>query len=126
MAKIKHEPVPLLFPTPVVLVTSQSGDSKPNIITIAWTGVVNSKPPMISVAIQPSRYSHGLILSSGEFGVNIPTRNLLRAVDYCGTVSGRNVDKLKVTGFTRMPAEKIKAPLIQECPVNLEYILKHT
>jgi len=100
MAKIKLEPMPLLFPTPVILVTSQSSDSKPNIIAIAWTGVVNSKPPMMGIAIQPIRYSHGLIRSSGEFGVNIPTVDLLRAVDYCGTVSGKDVDKFKVTGLT--------------------------
>jgi flavin reductase (DIM6/NTAB) family NADH-FMN oxidoreductase RutF len=124
MTKIRIESIPLLFFSPVILVTCQDGESKPNIITIAWTGVVNSQPPMIGIAIQPIRYSHAIIRTSGEFGVNIPTKNLLHAVDYCGTISGRNVDKFKMTGLTPMATQRIKAPLIQECPVNLECLVR--
>ncbi len=72
MGKKEIVPTVLFFPNPVILVTSQGLESKPNIITLAWTGVVNSRPPMIGIAIQPIRHSHGLIRQSGEFGVNIP------------------------------------------------------
>jgi flavin reductase (DIM6/NTAB) family NADH-FMN oxidoreductase RutF len=125
MAKKEIEPKILFFPNPVVLVTSQGLESKPNIITIAWTGVVNSRPPMIGIAIQPIRYSHGLIRQSGEFGVNIPHSDLLRAIDYCGFVSGKDADKFAATGLTPLSARKIRAPLIKECPVNLECVLRH-
>jgi flavin reductase (DIM6/NTAB) family NADH-FMN oxidoreductase RutF len=125
MRKKHLDLMPLLFPTPVVLVTCQNRSSKPNIITIAWTGVVNSKPPMVGISVQPIRYSHELIRSSGEFGVNIPTREMLKIVDYCGTVSGRKVDKFEKTNLTSFGGEKIKAPLIQECPVNLECEVRH-
>jgi flavin reductase (DIM6/NTAB) family NADH-FMN oxidoreductase RutF len=125
MAKKEIEPKILFFPNPVVLVTSQGLESKPNIITIAWTGVVNSRPPMIGIAIQPIRYSHGLIRQSGEFGVNIPNSDLLRAIDYCGFVSGKDADKFAATGLTPLSARKIRAPLIKECPVNLECVLRH-
>jgi len=125
MNKKEIEPTVLFFPNPVVLVTSQGVESKPNIITIAWTGVVNSRPPMIGISIQPIRHSHGLIRQSGEFGVNIPNRDLLRAIDYCGFVSGKNTDKFAATGLTPVLARKIRAPLIKECPVNLECVLRH-
>ena len=125
MGKREIESKVLFFPNPIVLVTSQGLESKPNIITIAWTGVVNSKPPMIGIAIQPLRYSHGLIRQSGEFGVNIPNRDLLRAIDYCGLASGRNTDKFAATGLTPVLARKIRVPLIKECPVNLECVLRH-
>lgn len=120
MKKSRLDPMPLLFPTPVVLVTCQGRLSKPNIITIAWTGVVNSKPPMIGISIQPTRYSHELIRASGEFGVNIPTREMLRLVDYCGSVSGRTVNKFEATGLTAFQGKEIETSLIEECPVNLE------
>jgi flavin reductase (DIM6/NTAB) family NADH-FMN oxidoreductase RutF len=125
MAKREIKPAVLFFPAPVVLVTCQGSVSKPNIITIAWTGVVSSGPPMIGIAIQPIRYSHDLIRESGEFGLNIPDKNHLRAIDYCGVVSGRNTDKFAATGLTPMPALKIRPPLIKECPVNLECAVRH-
>ncbi len=125
MKKSRLDPMPLLFPTPVVLVTCQDGSSRPNIITIAWTGVVNSQPPMIGISVQPIRYSHELIGASGEFGVNIPTREMLKVADYCGSVSGRKVHKFETTGLTPFQGEKIGAPLIEECPVNLECKVRH-
>jgi flavin reductase (DIM6/NTAB) family NADH-FMN oxidoreductase RutF len=120
MGKKEIDPIVIFHPAPVVLVTCEGLKTKPNIITIAWTGVVSSRPPMIGIAIQPIRYSHGLIRESGEFGLNIPNKNILRAIDYCGFVSGKNVDKFSNTGLTPMTARKIKPPLIKECPVNLE------
>jgi flavin reductase (DIM6/NTAB) family NADH-FMN oxidoreductase RutF len=100
MGKKEIEPRVLFFPNPIILVTSQGLESKPNIIAIAWTGVVNSRPPMIGIAIQPIRHSHGLIRQSGEFGVNIPNSDLLHAIDYCGFVSGKDTDKFAATGLT--------------------------
>ena len=125
MEKTRLDLMPLLLPTPVVLVTCQGKSSKPNIITIAWTGVVNSKPPMLGISVQPVRYSHELIRSSGQFGVNIPTKEMLKIVDYCGTVSGKKVDKFEKTRLTPFEGEKIKAPMIEECPINLECEVRH-
>lgn len=125
MGKREIAPTVLFFPNPVVLVTCQGLISKPNIITIAWAGVVNSRPPMIGIAVQPVRYSHGLIRQSGEFGVNIPNEELLAAIDDCGWISGRDEDKFAATGLTPVPARKIRPPLIAECPVNLECVTRH-
>ena len=109
-----------IYPCPVVLVTCVDGDSAPNIITLAWAGVVCSEPPMVGISIRPHRYSHSLIAKSGEFVVNMPTEDILLQTDYCGVVSGRDVDKFAKTGLTPIPASQVKPPLIKECPVNLE------
>ncbi len=118
--KIARKPTTLLYPVPVVLVTCADESGKPNIITIAWAGTVNSTPPMVSISIRPSRYSHELISKSREFVINMPSSNHLQEVDLCGLVSGRDRDKFSETGFTPEPAQKVQAPLIRECPVNLE------
>ena len=117
-------PLTALFPVPVVLVTC--GDEKPNIIPIAWTGTVSSEPPMLSISLRHSRYSRGLIAQTGEFVVNIPTVDMLEVSDYCGMVSGRDVDKFAVTKLTPLPAVNVRAPLIKECPVNIECTLAQT
>lgn len=109
-----------LFPTPAAMVSCACGDSAPNIITIAWTGVVCSEPPIVSVSIRPGRHSHGQVKRSGEFVVNIPTEEQLRALDFCGMASGREVDKFKELGLTPIRGSEVAAPLIKECPVNLE------
>ena len=108
-----------LYPNPVVLVTS-SFDGMDNIITLAWTGTVCSKPPMISISVRPSRYSHGLISSSKEFAINIPTSKQIDICNFCGMNSGREVDKFKKLGLNRDKALKINTPLIRECPINIE------
>lgn len=120
MKKVIHKPMTGLFPVPTILVTSQSGDSKPNIITIAWTGVMNSNPPVVYIGVNPIRYSHELIKESGEYVINIPSKDQLKAVDYCGLVSGRKEDKFEAAALTPVPAAHVRAPLIAECPVNLE------
>jgi flavin reductase (DIM6/NTAB) family NADH-FMN oxidoreductase RutF len=111
------------FPCPVVLVSAKSGERE-SIITLAWAGMVSSEPMTVEVGIRPSRYTFGLIMSSGEFAVNVPDAGLIAAVDACGTASGRDVDKFESFGLTRAPARKIKAPLVGECPVALECRLK--
>lgn len=114
------QPLVGLFPVPIVLITSNSSDNKANIMTAGWVGVVCSNPPMISLAIRPSRYSYKLIKENGEFVINIPSSNLLKVVDYCGTFSGRTIDKFKELSLTPLPAKIIQPPLIAECPVNIE------
>lgn len=118
--KVLRKPAPVLFPVPTVLVTSKLEGSEPNMITIAWTGIMNSEPPVVYIGVNPVRYSHKLIKESGEYVINIPSVDLVKAVDYCGIVSGKNVNKFKETGLTPVPATEVSAPLIAECPVNIE------
>ena len=125
MAKKTLKPYEALYPVPVILVTSIDKEGKPNIITIAWAGVLCSSPPCLSISIRPSRYSFNLIKQAQEFVINIPNEKHLIETDYCGTVSGKNTDKFKQTKFTPIPASKVKPPLIKECPVNIECNVKN-
>ena len=122
--KIKKKPYTALFPCPVVLVTSIDSTEDPNIITLAWVGTVSSEPPMVGLGIRPTRYSHKLIKDSKEFVVNIPPTKFIQETDYCGVTSGKDVNKFSKTGLTPEKAVYVKAPLIRECPVNLECTLK--
>jgi len=103
---------------PVVLATV-SGE-KDNIITLAMCHVFSFHPPLLGIGVAPKRFSHGLLKASKDFAVNIPSKGLLRAVEICGSKSGRRVDKFQASGLTREKADKISAPLIAECPVNIE------
>ena len=116
----------LLYPVPVVLVTCQGLSGPPNIITIAWTGIICSEPGLVHISIRPERHSHRLVRERGEFAINIPTGAMAKKVDYCGVVSGKNVDKFKECGFTPIPGETIGVPLIAECPVGMECRVVHT
>jgi len=122
--KLQKKPYTALFPCPVVLVTCVDSEGKPNIITLAWVGTVCSEPPIIALGIRPTRYSHKLIKETKQFVVNIPPAKLLHETDYCGVTSGRNVDKFSEAKLTAEKADKVKPPLIRECPVNLECLLK--
>lgn len=110
----------MLYPVPAVLVTCADGKGKSNMITIAWTGTVCTNPPMLYISVRPERYSYDMIKSTGEFVVNLTTRDLAKATDYCGVKSGRDVDKWKATGLTPVKAEHVNVPLIGESPVNIE------
>ena len=123
--KIIKKPYTALFPCPVVLVTCVDSRGEPNIITLAWAGTVCSEPPMIGLSIRPSRYSHELISNSKEFVVNIPTTTILKETDYCGVTSGKDLDKFSKTKLTPEKADNVKVPLIRECPVNIECVLKN-
>jgi flavin reductase (DIM6/NTAB) family NADH-FMN oxidoreductase RutF len=112
-----------LYPVPVVLVSC--GVEQPNIITLAWVGTVCSDPPAVGIGVRPERYSHSLISEAGEFVVNLPRADQVSVVDYCGQVSGREVDKWAACGLTPVPAHKIRTPLIAECPVALECRVIH-
>jgi len=125
MSKLEIPPNEALYPVPVVLVTCiDRKRKKPNIITIAWCGVVASKPPLVSISIRPSRYSHALIKDGGEFVINIPTKDIMKKADLCGIRSGRDIDKFQACSFTSVPATVVSSPMIKECPVNIECKLK--
>jgi flavin reductase (DIM6/NTAB) family NADH-FMN oxidoreductase RutF len=110
----------MLFPVPVVMVSCVAADGRPNIVTVAWTGTICSEPPMLSISLQKPRYSYELIMESREFVVNIPSARLIRVTDYCGVVSGRDVDKFAAAKLTPGPSVSVKPPIITECPVNIE------
>ncbi len=109
----------LLNPEPAVLVSCGSME-KPNLFTVAWCGTVCTQPSMVSISVRPERHSYGLIKESGEFVINLTTEALVRATDWCGVKSGRDVDKFAACGLTAAPAAKVSAPLLAESPVNME------
>jgi len=112
-----------LYPVPAVLVSC--GVDRPNIITLAWVGTVCSDPPAIGIGVRPERYSHGLIARQGQFVVNLPRAEQVAIVDYCGNVSGREVDKWQACRLTPSPASQVEVPLIAECPLALECRVIH-
>ncbi len=120
MAKELWKPGNMLYPLPVVMVSMTDRDGKYNIITLAWVGTVCSDPPMVSVSIRPERYSYPIIRETGEFAVNLTTRELAFATDYCGVKSGRDVDKFKEMGLTPLPGRETGVVLIGESPVSME------
>ena len=122
--KLVKNPWAALFPCPVVLVTCIDSKGKPNIITLAWVGVACSDPPTLSLGIRPHRYSYGLIEDSGEFIVNIPTENILKQVDYCGMVSGKDVDKFSETRLTPEPAERVNIECVvrKKIPLGVHHL----
>ncbi len=109
----------MLGPVPPALVSCGSME-KPNALTIAWTGILNTIPPKTYISVRPERYSYNLIKESGEFVINLPTEKIVKAVDYCGCRTGAKEDKLAKCNLTVSPAVKISAPLIDQSPVNLE------
>ena len=133
MAKQYFKPGNMLYPLPAVMVSCQypAGKEdalctnpalagKPNIITVAWAGTVCTNPPMLSISVRPERYSYHMIEESGEFVVNLTTEQLVRATDFCGVRSGKDIDKFKEMHLTPLPSKEISAPGIAESPVNIE------
>lgn len=121
MKKQQWKPGNMLYPLPAVMVSCAREGEKPNIITLAWVGTVCSDPVMVSISVRPERYSYDIIRETGEFVINLTTKELAYATDYCGVKSGRNVDKFSDLHLTPGKAGKLKtAPLIEESPVNLE------
>jgi len=126
MPKKEFGPSEALYPVPVVLVSCSDGTGGgANIITIAWCGVVCSTPPLVSISIRRSRYSHKLIKETGVFVINIPSKNILKQVDLCGVRSGKDTDKFRECGFTKVASSVISSVMIKECPVNIECRLKN-
>jgi flavoredoxin len=110
----------MLYPLPVVMVSCNRKGEKPNIVTVAWTGTICSDPAMVSISVRPERYSHDIIEETGEFVINLVTKDLTYATDYCGIRSGRDVDKFKEMNLTPLPSKMIDAVGIEESPVNIE------
>ena len=125
MGKIRREPFPLIYPLPVSLVTCSEASGGSNITTVAWVTNVCAAPPMVAISLRPHRYSTSIIEESGEFAVNMPSRNLAYEVDLCGTLSGREADKARISGLTEVPGDVIRAPLLAECVVNMECRTRH-
>ncbi len=125
MAKQIWKPSTLLNPVPVVMVTCADAAGKPNIITLAWAGTINSDPSMLSISVRKERYSHALIKEKGQFAVNLTTQKLAFATDLCGVKSGRDNDKFQLTGLTPEKASVIDVPIIKESPVALECVVKN-
>ncbi len=119
MKKVKWRGGALLAPLPPAMVSCGSAEN-PNIITIAWTGILNTIPPKTYISVRPSRYSYNLIKEKREFVINLTTRELVRACDFCGVKSGEKLDKFKLMNLTPQPASEISTPLIAESPVNIE------
>lgn len=109
----------LLYPCPVILVTSKH-DSIENVFTVSWTGIACSHPEYITISVKKNRFSYDLIKSSGVFTANIIDSDILKAADYCGTVSGRDRDKFSDCSLTKMDGIKINVPMIIECPISIE------
>ena len=109
----------LLAPVPAALVTCGTIE-KPNVLTIGWTGIVCTRPPMTYISVRPERFSYDIINSSGEFVINLTTTAMCRETDFCGVKSGRDIDKISACGFHLQSAHNVSAPIIEECPVSLE------
>ncbi|PID81235.1 MAG: flavin reductase [Clostridiales bacterium] len=124
MAKRLWKPGTMLYPLPAVMVSCGHRRSQYNIITIAWTGTICSDPAMAYISVRPSRYSYDIIKKCGDFVINVTTADLAEVTDYCGVVSGRDVDKFEQTGLTPLAAKYVKSPLIKESPISIECKLK--
>lgn len=120
MSKVTFKPGTMVNPVPVVMVSCGETEEEYNIITIAWTGIVNSEPPMTYISVRKSRHSHSIIEKSGEFVINLCNEELAFKTDYCGVKSGRDINKFKEQNLTPISGDFIKCPMIKESPVNIE------
>lgn len=118
--KTNFKPGNMLYPLPAVLVSVGDMEGVSNILTIAWTGTVCTNPPMVYISIRPERYSYQMLRKTGEFVINLTTKSLVKATDYCGVRSGRDVDKWKECGLSPIAADTVRCPMIAESPVNIE------
>lgn len=121
MSKQLWKPGNMLYPLPAVMVSVGNKQGETNIITVAWTGTICTNPAMVYISVRPERHSYQMIKESGEFVINLTTEKLVKATDYCGVKSGRNVDKWKEMNLHQEQAETLEySPLILESPVNIE------
>lgn len=119
MGKVLLGPQNLLYPMPTVLVGSNV-DGKPNFMAVAWCGIVNGEPPMISVALRHQRYTLRGVKQNWTFSVNVPSADLVKETDYCGLVTGSKVNKVDACKFKVFYGKLGTAPLVEQCPINLE------
>lgn len=123
MAKTNWKSGTFIYPIPAVMVSSGTME-KSNIITVAWTGILNTNPAMCYISMRPERHSYNIIKESGEFVINLTTQQLAYATDWCGVKSGKNVDKFKEMKLTKEEGKFVKAPLIKESPISIECKVK--
>ena len=114
----------MLYPLPAVMVSVTDGEGNDNIITVAWTGIVNTDPAMVYISVRPSRYSYNLIKEKGEFIINLTTKDLAYATDWCGVKTGAKIDKFKEMKLTKEKAKFVNCPMIKESPVSVECKVK--
>lgn len=123
MSKVQWKGGTFIYPIPAVMVSCGTMEES-NIITVAWTGILNTNPAMCYISVRPERYSHDIIKENGEFAINLTTRQLAYATDWCGVKSGRDVDKFKEMKLTKEKANIISVPLIKESSVSVECKVK--
>ncbi len=124
MARTYWKPGTIIYPLPAVMVSCGETPEEYNIITIAWTGTINSDPPMCYISVRPGRHSYDIIKRTGEYVINLTTEKLAKATDWCGCRSGKKFNKWKEMNLTPAPAKFVKAPIIEESPVNIECRVK--
>lgn len=120
MAKINWKPGTMIYPLPAVMVTCGSTPESQNILTVAWTGTICSDPPMCYISVRKNRHSHAILMKEMEFVINLTTEDLAKATDWCGVKSGKDYDKFKEMHLTPGKAHIVKAPIIEESPLNIE------
>ena len=125
MEKVDFKPGNMLYPLPAVMISSADTEGHMNIMTASWAGTICSDPAMVSISVRKERYSYHMIRETGEFVINLTTEKLVRAADYCGVRSGRDVDKWHEMHLTPLKADTVGAPLIAESPVNIECRVKN-
>ena len=123
MSKAMWKPGTFLYPIPAVMVSCGTME-KSNIITVAWTGIINTNPAMVYISVRPTRYSYNLIKNQGEFVINLTTKDLVKATDWCGVKTGAKVDKFKEMKLHKEKANFVKCPMIKESPVSVECKVK--
>lgn len=119
MSKVMWKPGTFEYPIPAVMVSCGTME-KSNIITVAWTGILNTNPAMVYISVRPTRYSYNMIKEQGEFVINLTTKNLAKATDWCGVRSGEKYDKFKEMNLHKEKANFVKCPMIKESPVSIE------
>jgi flavin reductase (DIM6/NTAB) family NADH-FMN oxidoreductase RutF len=124
MSKVSWKPGTMIYPLPAVMVSCGSEPEEYNIITISWTGTICTDPAMCYISVRPGRHSYNIIKKNGEFVINLTTKSLAFATDWCGIKSGKDHNKFAEMGLTPVPALKVKAPMIKESPLNIECIVK--
>lgn len=123
MSKVTWKSGTFLYPIPAVMVSCGTME-KSNIITVAWTGIINTNPAMVYISVRPNRYSYNLIKEQGEFVINLTTKDLVKATDWCGVKTGAKVDKFKEMNLQKEKANFVKCPMIKESPVSVECKVK--
>jgi flavin reductase (DIM6/NTAB) family NADH-FMN oxidoreductase RutF len=124
MSKVLWKPGTMIYPLPAVMVSCGSVEEEYNIITISWTGTICTDPAMCYISVRPGRHSYDIIKKNGEYVINLTTKSLSFATDWCGVKSGKDHMKFFEMKLTPVPASIIKAPMIKESPINIECIVK--